>query len=537
MDETSYSYQPVIDFLNREFVPIRVDNDRRPDVNQRYNMGGWPTTALLTPHGDVLVGVTYLPPEALLSLLRQVLGFYHTHKAEIYSKILELKARARATARAALAPLPTQATQDLLAYLGDLYDPDFGGFGREPKFPYPEALEFLLEEYHRSGQEQWAAMVRHTLQAMGRGGIFDQIAGGFFRYSTNRDWSIPHYEKMSEDNAALLRLYLRAGQRLGEDEFLQTGQRILDYVLSTLYDAEQGAFLGSQDADEEYYRLSAAERATREQPHVDRTIYVNWNGAMAASVLEAALRLRRPDLKAVALKTLEFLWEACYQPGQGMYHYYDDGRPQVAGLLNDQGWMLQALLDAHEATGGRSYLERAQELIQVVYDCFQDPAGGFFDTAVGRQETGRLGERDKSMADNSLVAMACIRLFHLTGEERHRQAAQGALQAFADDFLRYGPYAAIYARALERLQGEPLRVVVVGPEGEAPTLALLEEAAVVLSPGRVVQPLDPHKDGPRLAKLGFSPGPGARAYVCSRGTCSPPVEEPGQLAAAVAALS
>src|SRR5579875_3527969 len=176
MDETSYSDPEVIETINERFIPIRVDNDRRPDVNARYNMGGWPTTAILTPEGDPITGGTYIPPSQLKRTLDQVAELYKTHKAEI----------------------------------ADGFDPEYGGFGYEPKFPQTDALELLLLEYRRSRalgspDERLYNMLAKTALGMARGGMYDHVEGGFFRYSTTRDWSVPHFEKMAEDHGGLLR--------------------------------------------------------------------------------------------------------------------------------------------------------------------------------------------------------------------------------------------------------------------------------------------------------------------------------------------
>ncbi len=531
MDETTYSDPRVIDLLNREFLPVRVDNDRHPEVNQRYNMGGWPTTAFLTPQGDILSGATYLPPEALQSIAGQVLQYYRTRKAELYSRILEQ------SGKAAPAHVPSDVPQDaadrVLGHLAQTYDPEHGGFGTEPKFPQADALELLLQRYHAGREERWGQMAAKTLKAMGSGGMFDHVAGGFFRYSTNRDWSIPHYEKMAEDNAALLRVFLHGAQVLKDPDLAFVANRTVDYVLSTLYDRNTQAFYGSQDADEEYYRLPPEERARREPPFVDRTVYLNWAAAMASSFLEASRVLSRPELEDTALGALGFLWEELYREAQGMYHYYD-GQAKGPGLVVDQVWMLEALLDAYEATGRPVYLQQAGKLADLVCTRFQDTSGGFFDTWEGYQPLGRLQERDKSIVENSLAAEGLMRLYYLAGGEDYRQAAEGALRTFSSDYLKYGPYAATYARAVTWLTEDPLQLRIVGQE-EA-TQPWRKSGLASYNPRRLVESLDPNRDVARLQDLGLPGSGGPVAYICHRGACSS-VERAGDLPGALEALA
>ena len=206
MDETSYSDPSVIETINRRFVPVRVDNDRRPDVNARYNMGGWPTTAFLTPDGRTLTGATYLPPAQMHRALDEIARFYAERKDEIAELPATSRSHDALRESAADGDLSDAPIARLLANLESNYDEEFGGFGDEPKFPQPEVLEFLLAEWRVSGNQRYYEMVAQTMRGMSRGGMYDHVEGGFFRYSTTRDWSVPHFEKMAEDHAGLLRV-------------------------------------------------------------------------------------------------------------------------------------------------------------------------------------------------------------------------------------------------------------------------------------------------------------------------------------------
>jgi uncharacterized protein YyaL (SSP411 family) len=184
MDETSYSDPAVIEQINSRFVPVRVDNDQRPDVNARYNMGGWPTTALLTPEGEVLYGGTYIPPDAMRQVLARVDGFYSQpdNRLEIAKQVLEMKAARAARARTpAGGELDAHTGGNVFAMLSSAFDEEYGGFGTDQKFPHVSGLHFLLDNYARTHDGRAQTIVQRSLHAMAGGGMYDKIEGGFFR--------------------------------------------------------------------------------------------------------------------------------------------------------------------------------------------------------------------------------------------------------------------------------------------------------------------------------------------------------------------
>jgi uncharacterized protein YyaL (SSP411 family) len=210
MDETSYSDPDVIRLINERYVPIRVDNDERPDVNRRYNMGGWPTTAFLTPDGEIVHGGTYVPPDTMRSYLASVADLWSAQRSDLAQRVAELREKENEARAPKSGDLSFQIVDQVGSLVRGQYDPQFGGFGREPKFPQPKLLRFLLDEHRRFGYPEIATMLHRTLGAMASGGMYDHVEGGFFRYSTTRQWEIPHYEKMLEDNADLLAIYAEA---------------------------------------------------------------------------------------------------------------------------------------------------------------------------------------------------------------------------------------------------------------------------------------------------------------------------------------
>ncbi len=536
MDETSYSDPEVIRLANSEFIPVRVDNDQRPDVNARYNMGGWPTTAFLTPEGEVLAGTTYVPPEQMRELLAEVSSYYREHRDEVGRKAQELRQRRASLGVAPPSPLTPGIFASVIRTVADSYDPVYGGFGDAPKFPQTDSIALLLHAHLRTGDPDVLHMARRTLEAMARGGVFDHEWGGFFRYATRRDWSEPHYEKMLEDNAGLLRCYLSLYRISGDEAQAEVARRVVGYLESRLRDHQRGFFYGSQDADEEFYKLTAREREGRPEPFIDRRCYAGWNALAASAYLEASWTLERPELADAAVAALEYLWTTMQTPEGGLYRYHDGQQAGAPGILADQALAARAFLDAYEVTGDPRHLGRAMALARFIVERFVSPdGGGFYDVWDATEGVGRLAERQRSVQENALCAEVFLRLHAITLEEEYLRVAQRTLEAFAGVYEKLGPFAASYARAVDLFLNPPPQVRIVGSAKEA---APLHGAALRLkAPGRLVQRLDPERDAERLAALSLPPKPAPAAYVCAGRTCSAPVEDPEGLLAAVGSLS
>ena len=487
MDETSYSHAGVIDLINREYVPIRVDNDVRPDINQRYNMGGWPTTAFLTASGDILTGATYMPPDQMADALSRVASYYHSHQPEIASRILESRKRAGSGVARSAGELDEGIVGSILDAVKNAYDPEYGGFGNAPKFPQTDAILLLLEQAQVRSDPELRQMAVHTLGRMAGGGTYDHVEGGFFRYSTTQDWSVPHFEKMLEDHAGLVSGVAQAGL----DEVLDSTTGYLDAVLR---DPKTGLYAGSQDADEHYYSLGADERHPDHAPYVDRRVYTAWNAALGIAYLDASLRRERPGLRKHATKMLDRLFRDAYKKGAGLIHAEGAG-----GQLGDQVWGLWAAVRAHQAGLGGEWLPIALDIATHLEERYADPElGGYFDHA-GGDELGRLGDRIKPLGENSVAAMALVELDVLTGdpETPYFARARRTLESVAALPRQYGLMAAAFARALDR-QRKPVKVSTRNSE--------LARAAVLAHPYVVIDP-----------------NGGDRAVVCVGTICLAPV--------------
>jgi len=540
MEEESFADPNVIRLVNAEFIPVKVDSDRRPDVNRRYNQGGWPTTAFLSPDGQLLTGATFLSASQLGDILERVSVYYKTRKGDISVKREQAGARlaaAEETRAVALAPITEAIIQNVGATLRQAYDPLYGGFGEGTKFHHPDALEFLLAEYYRTHDAEAKAMLTATLDAMASGEMYDSVAGGFFRCATHRNWSAPQTEKVLSENAQLLSVYLHACQLLDEPKYLTVARGIVGYMSEELYDAEGGYFYGSQDADEEYYALPARERRSKAAPYVDKTPFTDWGAQAVSAFLEAAAVLKEPRYAKDALRALDFMWQKSYRAEQGMFHYRFKGQAHLPGMLADQVYMARALLDAFEHTGDRTYLQRAVELTHIINRDYLDArSGAYLDKRAEEGAIGRLQERQTPPVENTVAAHLFIRLARLTGEEAYWQRAEAILSLLAADYAAYGLFAAGYAVAVCCYLTEPLTIVIVGSAEDEATLDLLHEGRRLYAPNRWLQLIDPVWEPDRLAQLGYPPQPAPLAYLCIGRVCAEPTNDPNRLAEIVAQL-
>jgi uncharacterized protein YyaL (SSP411 family) len=530
MDETSYSDPAIVDALNKKFIPIRVDTDKRPDVNRRYNMGGWPTTAFLDSDGKIITGGTYIPPEQLREVIRSVLDIYVKNKGKARSK-LEPPRIPKATAE----PLTESIAKDIATSVAVNFDIDYGGFGFEPKFPQADSLEYALVRYRYHGEKEMLTVVSKTLEKMGRGGLYDHVEGGFFRYSTTRDWTIPHFEKMAEDNARLLATYLKAYQVTGNLYFKEKAEGILRYVQSKLADLEKGGFYGSQDADEEYYKLGLDERKKRTAPSIDKTFYTNYNVLFVSAYFLAGAVLNNSDYTKFGLKTLEGVLGTADGKG-ALPHYFGVDVSALKGLLVDHALTLHALVDAYEYTGNWERIETAKKLLEYSIRTLGDEKdGGFYDIPEQSADIGELRARDKPMDENSSMATATLRMSWITGNERYEKLAEKTLRLFASDYERYGIMAAPYALALESLLGGPVGITILGSKSKE-TEKLRLQARKLYPVRRYLLQLDPAKDSERIKQLGYDPAAAPVAYVCVGKVCGPPLKEPSLIESTVSSL-
>ena len=440
---TTYADPRVLDLLAAHFVSIRVDADRRPDIGERYALGGYPTTAFLDADGALVGGGTFLPVERMREALTRTVAAFASHRHQTRD---DSSSVADATPKATT----VLSDDDLTAQTFAGVDDQHGGFGSGPKFPLTAPIELALGRYRRSRDARMAAIAETTLDAMGWGPLYDDIDGGFFRFAEARDWRAPHREKLLDVNAALLRLYIEASTTLKIARYAERAADVVRYVQTHLADQADGGWAGSQAGDDAYYTLSGDHRRGRPAPTVDWTFYSGANAAMASAMLQAAAVLEDPALGEFAVRSLERVLLAAYRPGEGVAHYVEDGRAMVRGLLDDQIAMVSAQLDAYEATGNVVYEMMAQELAHYALRMMWDEAaGGFFDRAEAdeSERVGLMAERLKPFVANCDAARALRRLARATGEREFERYADLSLRTVLPLAGDQGPLAAHYLLA------------------------------------------------------------------------------------------
>ncbi len=442
MDRTSYGDPMIATFINERFVPIRVDADDRPDISERYNLGGWPTTAFLTPDGDILAGGTFVPIDRMPGVLARV--------ADAFASRVDAPAH-DVPEETFESPGDALDLDDLTSRVLASFDETFGGFGIEPKFPHTAPLQLALALFVETKDPASETLLVATLDAMGWSALFDEVDGGFFRYATTRDWQAPHFEKLLDVNAALTRIYLDAGTALQVARFTERAADTLRYIQTWLADPVDGGWHGSQQADEEYYTVVSLEtRRGMTPPPVTRSFHTDSNAAMVSAALHAARVFNDEGLREFAVKSLERILLTCYKPGAGVAHHLD-GQARVRGLLADQFAMATACLDVFDSTENVVYEMMAEELghyaIRAMWD---EERGGFFDRAQDDSEPpiGLMKRRLKPFVTNCDASRTLRRLAAASGDNDFLLIADRTVASMAPRAADQGPLAAHYVLAM-----------------------------------------------------------------------------------------
>src|SRR5271163_2697781 len=299
MDRESYDNPEIAEIVNQHFIAVKVDRDERPDIDSRYQVavssisgqGGWPLTAFLTPDGKPFYGGTYFPPDdhygrpSFKRVLLSISSAYREKNDDVVeqAKLVEgaiSHAESFAGKSAEFSPTVIDA---IVKSALKMFDPQNGGFGSAPKFPHSAALDLLIDQYVRTGDEKLRGVFVTTLEKMALGGVYDQLAGGFHRYSVDERWIVPHFEKMCYDNSELLKNYVHAYQVTGKALFRETAEGIVEWVGEVLSDRERGGFYGSQDADQtldddgDYFTWTLAEVRAVLSPQESRAIEMRYD--------------------------------------------------------------------------------------------------------------------------------------------------------------------------------------------------------------------------------------------------------------------
>ncbi len=529
MDNSTYSDPDVARFLNEHFIPVRVDTDHRPDINARYNVGGWPTTSFLNPHGGYIAGATYLPADQFLAMLDEVRRAYADRKPELYEQGNDIRRQRRDyAARVSAGQEPDASLVDAITRrVAGTYDPANGGFGVEPKFPSTPMLRLLLHRYRTTGEPFFRVMLEKSLDSLVGGALHDQIDGGFFRFTMSADWTQPQYEKMSEDNIALAAILMDAGIVLQRPDYLENAAQTVDYILTTLYDSEAQAVRGSQGAHSDYFDKPAAVRAAVEPPPVDPCSYTHLTAQTSSLLFAAAWKLGRPELTDIAVNLLDNLADTATSGRLPHVNPSANRKPSPDGdLLVDWAHVFLALLEGHDAVPDASerYRQAAEHAASVLSERFLDgQRGGCFDIEDTPDRPGYLQVREKPLAENVSVALGMMRLSHITFDQRFLHTAHHTLSAYCEANRDYGELAADYAIAVDRYLNPVVEVTVEGRPGSADAAVMLAAAMTLDSPNLLI----------KLATVENDAAP-AQAHVCLDTVCYPPVSDPAALADAVA---
>jgi uncharacterized protein len=600
MERESFEDADVAAFMNAHFVCVKVDREERPDLDAIYmdavqamtGHGGWPLNAFATPEQVPFYAGTYFPPQprhgmpSWRQVLEAVADAWAQRREEIRAQGDRLVAHLQLAAR--IEPEPGEPEPGLLdtavASIQAAADPVNGGFGRAPKFPHASTIELLLRRPDPAARE--TALT--ALRAMARGGIYDQLAGGFARYAVDAAWVVPHFEKMLYDNALLARAYLHGWQVSDEELLREVCCETLDWALREMR-GQEGGFFSALDADSEgvegrYYvwtpeqlraalgddalfeaavayfqmtpegnfegagillrgddppaelsqirrRLLAA-RARRVRPGLDDKRIASWNALMVGALAEAGAVLERPDFVEAAVTCAIFLLSELRAPDGRLLRTWKDGRARLAAYLEDHAYLVEALLTLYEATFDPRWFRAARGLADTMVERFADEQrGGFFTTADDHEQ---LVARRKDLEDspipsgNSSAAFGLLRLARLTGEARYEQHAEGVIALLHPIAARHPTAFGHFLQALDFAQADVREVAIVGADAD-PLVRVVRGAFhphVVLAGG-------PADDVPLLADRPPVDGRAA-AYVCERFACRAPVTEPDALAALLA---
>lgn len=541
MDETTYVDPAVVELLNSGFIPVRVETDQRPDVAARYKHGGWPTTSVLLPSGEILFQANALPPDAMLEVLRTSNAFYRENKQDMAERVARIWDQVESAQRASRQPhgrIYPEMLPPILEMMKLEYDPVSGGFRDAPKFFEPEAIALAFSHHFWHRDSEWQRKALFTLDQQLK--LHDPVWGGFFRYAEEADWSHPHYEKLLSIQASNLLNYLEAYQVTGLSQYREVVEGTMGYVMRFLADRERGGFYASQDADvrnpdrsvtdvpgEEFFALDESQRLAVGIPFVDRTKLTDWNALMIKASLRVSQVPGNTQAREFALKTLQRLYKERYQPGRGLAHLLHEGHPAEFGLLADQVFFADALLEAFLTTGSSHYLDQAETIIEDVIRLFEDSqGGGYLDRTPSASSLGLLKFPHKDLPVNAALSLVFSDLFYLTQDPRYRDKAEHILQMI----MEAGSLpVAQTGRALHRFLYYPVHIVVVGEKSQAEARRLFDRSLAMYAPGKLVRFLDPRIDSLSIGEVTFPNVSGPFAYVCTDRLCSSPIARAEEL--------
>jgi uncharacterized protein len=599
MAHESFEDQSTAALMNELFVNVKVDREERPDVDAVYmeavqaitGSGGWPMTIFMTPDGRPFFGGTYFPRDSFEHLLRRVNDSWRERRVELEGQADQLADAIRQGARIGPDGQVPEGAAGVGALLGGgyqalqgAYDAEWGGFGRAPKFPQPTMIELVLRAHAHNGRAETLDMVTTTLDAMASGGICDQLGGGFARYSTDRVWLVPHFEKMLYDNALLARVYLHAWQVTEAPRYLQVVEETLGYLLGSPMRSVAGGIHSAEDADSEgvegrFYVWSEDEvrtvagevaldwygvtphgnwdgtnilhrpqrgallrppeieaarrrllevRDLRVRPGLDDKVITEWNAMAVAALAEAGGAAGRQDWIDAAVEIATFLRSSARRPSDGRWlRSWQGGRAgRNLAYAVDFAWLVEGFTRLAEATGQAVWVaaarEAADDLLRLFWD---DEEGGLFTTG---HDAERLIVRSKDTYDgatpsaNSVAAVALLRLAALTGSDRYGTAAERIIKLVEPMLARHPTAGTNFLAAADLLESGVIEVAVTG---DRPDLVAAVRGRYL--PSAVLAWGEPFDSPLWEGRRGLDAA--GKAFVCRNYACLTPVDDAGAL--------
>ena len=514
MERKVFSNPEIAAEMNKNFINIKIDREERPDLDEIYmtatqllvQRGGWPNSVFLTPDLKPFYAGTYFPPTDMPgrpgfpTILDAVHEAWVTREAEVIESAKQISNAIEMATSRGFTPLSGKEFDRSLItgavdYLRTSYSHAYGGFGTAPKFPSPANLEFLLSEYERTSDDPLLKMVTRTLDMMAYGGMYDQVGGGFHRYSVDAKWLIPHFEKMLYDNAQLAKVYLQAYQLTQEPRYRRVAEEIFSFIFREMT-APEGGFYSALDAETDaeegkYYVWTADEirkilgkkgaarfadvygvdkkgnfegksvlyvpegtaaegslkalaapreklleaRFKREYPLLDTKVIVNWNGLMIDALAYGYQVLGEERYLAAASKAARFILDTMRKPNRELLHTYTDGVVKQDAYLDDYAFFVRGLLGLHQATGEEQWLNSAKTLTDKMIQLFwDDKNGGFYYT---KADAKHLIVRTKKPYDSAIPSGNAVVVKNLLGfGADYRDYAEKTLRSFAESMAQ-----------------------------------------------------------------------------------------------------
>lgn len=442
MDRDTWTDSSVVRLVSERFIPIRVDADRRPDIADRYLSGGWPTTAVLSTNGQVMVAQSVIAAEPLRQMLLRLLDLYGKNRTEIDSRSAESARRVEETWKSEPPVTPEMKLSEWvdrnLAALREAEDRTHGGLQGTPKQPHFDAARFL---FTATGPRRDPALRLLALRLLdGSLHLEDSTWGGFFRIAGDETWDKPRTEKLLDVNARAIAALVTAVEQGGGTRYRDAARRTEAWAASWLWTPNPGGWYGSQAADvvtrdgrllggDVYYGLSDNARRQQGYPAVDSSLYAEQNARMAAAVLRGSSgAMWKGASTARAVKALDRLWKDQRAPDGSLYHEWRNGRVALPGRLRDQAAAGLAYLEAHAATGEARHLARAESLAVWIRVHLEDRVGGGFRYAPrDPNAVGRLAAGEKPEQGNVEAGWLFLKLWELKRRPEDLRSAQGAL--------------------------------------------------------------------------------------------------------------